>query len=89
MNRIFGPDGQLLESDAVRKPSGFIIVDGQTVADTVQCRHCGHHFTMVRGSGVLRGFCRNCMGVTCGREDCMTGCMPTEKRLDLMEKRGK
>jgi len=89
MNRIFGPDGQLLESAAVRKPSGFLIVDGQTVADTVQCRHCGCHFTMIKGSGVRRGFCTKCMGVTCGRKDCMTECVPVEKRIDRLEKAGK
>jgi hypothetical protein len=89
LNKIFGPDGRLLDSDPVRKPSGFLLVDGQVVADTVQCPHCGTHFTMVRGSGTRRGFCTKCMGVTCGRLTCNTDCIPKEKRLDLREKQGK
>lgn len=53
-----------------RKPSGHIIMDignGPVVtADTVQCCHGGEHFISVKGSGITRGFCTNCMARTCG-----------------------
>lgn len=73
-------------AESVRRPSGFILVDGQTVADTVQCVHCNAHFIMVKGSGVTRGWCQNCHGMICGPK-CAT-CTPFEQRLDHAEKRG-
>lgn len=71
---------------SVRKPSGAILLDGAHVADTVQCVHCNGHFVMQRGSGITRGWCRNCSGMICG-PGCLT-CRPHEQQLDLAEKRG-
>ena len=84
---IFDANGNLYgEAVAMRKPAGAIIIDGQQVADTAQCAHCGGHFVMVRGSGRVRGFCTLCHGITCGQEGCHA-CLPMEQRLDLMEAR--
>jgi hypothetical protein len=67
----------------VRKPDGAIILDGRTVADTVQCCHCGGHFIPIKGSGVKRGFCTYCGKPTCG-ESC-SRCLPFEQWLKLVE----
>lgn len=68
------------------RPAGAFIVDGQHVADTAQCCHCGGHFVMRRGSKRVRGWCRRCNGITCGAEPCLP-CVPFERRLDIMEGR--
>lgn len=75
-------------SDArhVRNPHGAVILDGQTVADTQQCVHCGGHFVVRRGSGKIRGWCQRCGGPTCGPQ-CMT-CVPFEKWLKQVESAG-
>lgn len=75
--------GLILPGDPefVRKPSGHMLVDGQEVAVTRQCCHCGRHFVSIRGSGHIRGFCRNCMKVTCGLPKC-DHCRPYRARFD-------
>lgn len=67
------------------KNSGSVLLDGEEVAKTHQCVHCGMHFVSVRGSGKTRGFCRNCMGILCGKKECFT-CMPFRKKIELYEK---
>lgn len=66
------------------KVSGLIIVDGIEVAATRQCVHCGGHFVSVKGSGITRGFCRLCKGITCGSHSC-DACIPFEKQLDMVD----
>lgn len=73
---------------AVLRPSGAILVDGQQVADTVQCAHCGQHFILQPGSGRRRGFCLKCEGLTCGSASCAP-CVPIERRLELRERAGR
>jgi hypothetical protein len=68
-----------------RKEHGAFIVDGVQVGTTLQCPHCGGHFLSVRGSGARRGFCMNCMAVTCGHPSC-DACIPIEKKLGILEK---
>lgn len=58
-----------------RHPHGIIIVNGQEVATTLQCPHCGGHFISRKGSGHRRTFCLKCMAVTCGRPAC-DSCQP-------------
>jgi len=67
-----------------RTPKGSIIIGGQEVAQTLMCVHCGHHWIPVHGSGATRGFCRNCMGPTCGHQVCDT-CFPYEKQIEAFE----
>lgn len=70
------------------RPKGHIIVTsdaGVTEADTLQCAHCGRHWTVQPGSGRKRGWCFKCGSVTCGAPGCIE-CLPAEKRLDLYEK---
>ncbi len=69
---------------AVHKPSGHVIVDGNQIADTVQCVHCGAHWVPIRGSGRVYGFCMNCNGKTCGRKSCHA-CVTSEKKLEIRE----
>lgn len=57
---------------------------GCQVADTVMCVHCGRHWIWRQGSGKRRGFCMNCMGITCGNQKCVE-CLPIEKRMTLFE----
>jgi hypothetical protein len=72
-------------SQSVSKPSGYIIIDGKVVAETIQCCHCGAHFVSVKGSGHIRGYCLKCGSMTCGAAAC-DPCRPKEYQLDLAEK---
>lgn len=70
------------------RPDGYTIQEtgGKPIeADTLQCRHCGRHWIVKPGSGAKRGWCLKCSGPLCGRRDCMTECLPFEKRLELYE----
>lgn len=69
------------------KPSGYIIVDGQEVAHTKQCCHCGVHFVSVRGSGKIRGHCMHCNQITCGAPACDAH-VPFEAKLDFIDDGG-
>jgi len=65
-------------------PAGFIIVDGQQVAQTKQCCHCGRHFVSVKGSGKIRGRCMDCKSVTCGFPACDIH-IPLNVKLDFID----
>ncbi len=54
-------------------------------ADTLQCGHCGAHWTIMPGSGNKRGFCMNCGKPVCGKKACMAGCVPYERQIENME----
>ena len=69
-----------------RNPHGVIILDGQEVANTLMCPHCGMHFVSRRGSGARRGYCYHCAAVTCGNPAC-DGCRPLEKQLEAIERK--
>ena len=69
----------------VRKPSGYILVDGVEIAQTLQCPHCDKHFLSRKGSGIRRSFCTNCMKVTCGAPLCISECTPFLRKLDEYE----
>lgn len=56
-------------------PHGIVLVNGQEVAHTLQCPHCGGHFISRKGSGHRRTFCMKCMAVTCGKHAC-DACQP-------------
>ena len=75
----------IFEAIHVRKPSGAIMINGEHVADTMSCKHCGYTWIPIKGSGKVRGWCNKCDGPTCGSSRCMD-CLPQEKRLDLYEK---
>lgn len=64
-----------------RKPHGIIFYNGVQVATTLQCPHCMGHFVSRKGSGHLRGFCMKCMGVTCGKRECIP-CIPFMKEFE-------
>ena len=76
--------------ESVRKPHGnFIITDPNSPTiegDTLQCCHCGMHWIQIKGSGIKRGFCMNCMQPTCGKPECSV-CLPHEKLLETIEKK--
>src|SRR5690242_5761214 len=73
-------------SDALyeHKPSGYIIVDGQEIAHTKQCCHCGMHFVSRKGSGKIRGYCFSCSKITCGKPECNIH-VALEKKLEIIE----
>lgn len=59
-------------------------------AQTRQCVHCGMQFTVVPGSGVSRGYCMSCDGITCGKKiKCETVCKHFEKAIEEMEAEGR
>lgn len=76
------------EARSTRRPAGAMIVDGNQVADTEQCVHCGRHWMVQRGSGITRGFCLKCHGITCGTKKC-DKCYSQKQWLDDKEKHGK
>lgn len=79
-------DGKrIFEAESVRKPSGYIIIEGNVVADTVQCRHCGGHYIPIKGSGIKRGWCTHCGGPLCGKDGCFE-CIDFRKKMDEYEK---
>ena len=65
--------------------SGAIVIDGHHAASTEQCRHCGNHEIIRRGSGKKRGWCPHCSGFVCGKEFCMKYCTPYEARIEWEE----
>ena len=73
---------------AVRSPHGYTKTTGPhgevIDCDVLQCCHCRFSWEVVAGSGRLRGFCRRCLGYTCGRPECMA-CVPFERRLENLE----
>ncbi len=79
------PEEQYEDAASARRPHGHVIVDGRVMADTVCCAHCGAHFVMRRGSGIRRGFCTKCDGITCGSAGCVA-CTPVEARIDERER---
>lgn len=70
---------------AVRRPSGHLLLDGQQVADTVQCCHCGRHWVMLRGvEATLPHYCSRCDALVCDRPACRV-CVPAERQLEIRE----
>lgn len=70
-----------------RKEASYAITtdiwSGQTEEYSLAaCCHCGLHFRIRPGSGVLRGWCSLCSQITCGKKACQP-CVPFEKRLAL------
>lgn len=53
-------------------------------SDLQQCVHCQYTWKYKPGSGILRGFCQKCNGVTCGRTACDT-CYPKEQWVEDLE----
>jgi len=66
------------------RKTGAITLDGVVVCETLQCCHCQKHYPLRKGSGTTRGFCMNCMQVTCGKEQCVP-CLPFLKRCEMIE----
>jgi hypothetical protein len=52
-----------------------------TTAPTLQCVHCGCHWTPQPGSGRVRGFCMECHGPLCGKPGC-AHCVHWQQKLD-------
>lgn len=66
-----------------QREHGGIMVDGRQMTSTLQCCHCQRH----QDRKLMEGFCTKCMGPTCNIAECHV-CLPAEKWLDQMEKRG-
>lgn len=69
-SEIWIPGEKKFNPQYENKPAGGIIINGQEIAHTLQCVHCGIHFVSIRGSGKKRGYCRACNGVLCGSKKC-------------------
>ena len=74
---------------SIREEASYAIISGPdkevfSEVKYLQCCHCGAHFQLIPGSKVDRGICMRCYGVTCGKKSC-DPCVPTERRLELME----
>lgn len=72
------------EPQVVKKPSGYIVVGNEVVAETVKCVHCGHNWIPIKGSGITRGWCNHCDGALCGCKECFE-CKDFRKKLDEYE----
>lgn len=53
--------------------------------ETVSCCHCQFTWIVKPGSGTRRGWCYLCQKPVCGKEGCLSGCVPLEKRIELVE----
>jgi hypothetical protein len=73
---------QYRDAQHERNPHGHIFINGQQVADTLQCPHCGGHFVSRKGSGHRRSFCMHCREVTCGAPRCTSECTPFTMALE-------
>lgn len=78
-------------TNPLHKAGAFLVEDGSAagwtqIADTLQCIHCQQHFPVRKGSGIQRGYCPSCNGVTCGGYLCETRCLHWEKALENEEK---
>lgn len=76
-----------------RKARGYIEVSGPPgvatgQGETLCCVHCRFHWIVEPGSGKHRGFCLNCNGPTCGKQDCEEKCVPFERAIEEMERIG-
>jgi hypothetical protein len=73
---------------SVRSPKGYIEITEPEMptieGETLQCCHCGGHWTVRPGSGLERGFCFKCNQVHCGGPSCWE-CVPQEKVLENIE----
>lgn len=69
----------------VRRPKGQFIIEGQVVAELLQCCHCNAQFVVVKGFEKNHGYCMRCGAHKCAREECQT-CVPFEQRLESYEK---
>src|SRR4051812_5890735 len=73
---------------AIAHADGHVFISGpsgeQLRADTKQCCHCGRHWIVLKGSGILRGYCQGCDHSTCGAAEC-DPCIPQEARLENIE----
>lgn len=71
----------------VLRPNGYMVStspeEGIVEADTLQCVHCGCHWTVEPGSGKRRGYCSRCNGPVCGSK--CKACIPAEQQLENME----
>lgn len=62
--------------------------DGQQ-AETRSCVHCQRNWIIRPGSGIHRGYCMSCDGLTCGKFLCETRCKPIEKWAEEEERLGR
>jgi len=69
---------------SLRSPKGTFLENGQEVADTHMCCHCGRHWVFRAGSGKRRGWCFNCNSMHCGRKEC-SSCIPFMKKIEEIE----
>ena len=68
------------------RPAGYILIDGVECANTLRCVHCQAHWVSRHGSNIKRGWCSNCSGHLCGKQECMTRCCHWERWLDEYER---
>lgn len=73
-----------------RHPAGIITITDRETGNIVRegmlrtCVHCGFIWTHRPGSGILRGFCQNCSGFSCGKQQCWN-CYPKEQQIEDLE----
>jgi hypothetical protein len=58
---------------------------GTVESKTITCCHCNRLRVLKFGAQVL--MCRKCFKPVCERQACNTRCRPTEKGMELLEKR--
>lgn len=89
----FGKAPAYLQRTSPGRVAGSVTISGPLLsgqepeAETRMCIHCQMHFIIRPGSGISRGFCMNCDGVTCGKQKCETECTHFEKMIELLEGR--
>lgn len=61
---------------SLNRSAGSVVIDGREVGELRQCSHCQYTWVYRAGSGAKRGVCLKCMGLVCGKPECMAGCAP-------------
>ena len=74
-------------TEAQRQPFNSPSVGQQ--AETRSCVHCQRNWIIQPGSGIHRGYCMSCDGLTCGKFLCETRCIPVEKWAEEEERIGR
>lgn len=86
----------MLRYSGGKRTSGYVLITDPDAphglveeGETLSCAHCQAIWVVKPGSGTKRGWCFNCNAALCGKGQCLSACVPFEKAIELMERRGR
>lgn len=69
----------------MRKPHGYLVVDGERERDVIRCCHCQQICDVPPGPMQHFPWCWKCGAPTCQSERCTAMCDPWERQLERAE----